>query len=194
MKYKGFFQDKTALITGAANGLGRALAKILANEACHLILIDIDAESLEEASNELTYPDLRISKYSLDISIPERVKELKAEVLPRHSNIHFLFNCAGVSVTAPFLEQSLEDLHWLMSINYFGSLYICHTFLPILLKADQGHIVNVSSGIAFQGLPNRTAYTSSKFAIRGFSEALRAELFHTSARAIACVKKQGTNC
>ena len=180
MKRKNLFHQKVAIITGAANGLGKALAILLARKECHLALLDIDAANLKKTGLLLDGYAINYTLHPVDVAQSEKVAEVREEILTVHKSIQFLFNCAGVSVTAPFLEQPKEDLHWLMGVNFFGSLNTCRAFLPELLKQEQSHILNVSSGLAFQGLPNRTAYTSSKYAIRGFSEALRAELFHTN--------------
>jgi short-subunit dehydrogenase len=100
-------------------------------------------------------------------------------VIKEHGAVHILINNAGVAVNGLFADQSLEDFEWLMGINFWGVIYGCKFFLPHLLAADEGHIVNISSVFGLVGVPQQTSYCASKFAVRGFTESLRAEIKDT---------------
>ncbi|RMF27533.1 MAG: SDR family oxidoreductase [Bacteroidetes bacterium] len=180
------FTDKTAVVVGAGHGLGRALARELAREGCHLALLDRDGEGLRSLQEELQAFGRRCSLHEVDIGRREEVLEAARAVAALHSQVHLLFNCAAVSFTGLFLEHSLEDFEWVTGVDYLGTVYCCHAFLPLLLRQPEAWVVNVSSGAALQGLPRRSAYCGAKFAVRGFSEALRLELLDSGVR-VCCV-------
>jgi short-subunit dehydrogenase len=169
-------EGRVAVITGGASGVGRATAKCLAEKRCRLALVDRDGERLEEATKDLAVSGARVSAHVADVADPERMAALPAEVVAEHGAVHILVNNAGVSVAAPFEEQSLEDLEWIVGINFWGVVYGCKFFLPELRRADEAHIVNLSSMFGFIGVPTQSSYCATKFAVRGFSEALWSEL------------------
>jgi short-subunit dehydrogenase len=167
---------RVAVVTGAASGVGRATANALAAKGCDVALVDIAEEPLSRAAAELAERGSRVSTHRTDVSDADRMQALPAEVVAEHGGVHILVNNAGVSVTGTFEEQSLEDLEWIIGINLWGVIHGCKFFLPELRRADEAHIVNVSSMFGFIGVPTQSSYCATKFAVRGLSEALWMEL------------------
>ena len=172
-------KDRIAVVTGAASGIGRATAIALADAGMNLALVDINQKGLAETQRELERRKQRSSMHVVDVSKLDQMQELVRAVEREHGGVNVLVNNAGVSVAASFEEQSLEDFEWLMGINFWGVVYGCKLFLPLLLRAEEGHIVNLSSVFGFVGVPLNSSYCASKFAVRGLSETLRAELAQT---------------
>ncbi len=168
-------EGRTAVITGAASGIGRATAIALQRAGADLALVDINEVELSH-TRQLLSNKTRVTNHVADVSELTRMSALVDEVLEAHGRVEILVNNAGVGVAGTFLEQSLEDMQWLMGINFWGVVYGCKLFLPHLLLADEAHIVNVSSVFGVVGMPLSSSYCASKFAVRGLSEAMRAEL------------------
>ena len=171
--------DRTAVITGAGSGIGRATSIALAQRGCRLALCDIDGVGLAETARRITMLGRPVSTHVVDVADRARMEQLVDDVLAAHGAVHVLVNNAGVSVKGSFGEQSLEDFAWLMGINFWGVVYGCKLFLPHLLRAPEAHIVNISSVFGLVGVPQQSSYCASKFAVRGFTESLRAELAQT---------------
>lgn len=169
-------RNKVAVITGAGSGIGRALALALADEGCHLALVDISEKGLLETVSALSGKGIKASTHIGSVSDKERMKVLPEEIEKEHGAIHLLFNNAGVTINKTFEENSLEDMEFVLGINLWGVIYGCHYFLPYLKKQAEGHIVNTSSMAGFLGLPNQTSYCLTKAAVKSLSESLRAEL------------------
>lgn len=172
---------KVAVITGAASGIGHALAHQLRDQGCHLALLDIDAAGLERLQKELASPDnaRRLSLHVADVSDRARMRAVSAEVVAFHRTVHLLVNCAGVGYEAPFPQTSLEDWDHVVSVNLWGTIHGCHFFLPHLAKAERAHIVNMSSLFGIVGMAGQAAYCTTKYALRGLSESLWEELRDT---------------
>jgi NAD(P)-dependent dehydrogenase (short-subunit alcohol dehydrogenase family) len=168
--------DRTAVITGAGSGIGRATSLLLAEKGCRLALSDINKDGLEETAQLVRERGRPVTTHVVDVANRERMKEFADEVVAEHGAAHILVNNAGVAVNATFLEHSLDDFEWLMGINFWGVVYGCKFFLPHLLTAGEGHIVNISSLFGLLGVPQQSSYCASKFAVRGFTETLRVEL------------------
>lgn len=168
--------DRTAVVTGAGSGIGRATSVLLAEKGCRLALSDINPEGLAETERLVRERGRPVSTHVLDVADKTRMQEFASEVVEAHGGVHILVNNAGVAVNASFLDQSLEDFEWLMGINFWGVVYGCKFFLPHILRADEGHIVNISSLFGLIGVPQQSSYCSSKFAVRGLTETLRVEL------------------
>lgn len=169
--------NSVAVITGAASGIGRALAVCLAKEKIAGIAVsDVDENGLNETREEVEKLNIPVSAHIIDVSKLEEVERLKAEVLEKHGRVTHLINNAGVGLFGTFEQISLEDFEWLMSINFWGVVYGCKVFLPVLKEQNKAHIVNLSSVFGFIAPPEQTAYCASKFAVRGFTESLRHEL------------------
>jgi len=168
------FSDKVAVITGAGSGIGRALALQLAKNGCHLALADIDQAGLDE-TRTLLGAGINVSLHQVDVSNWEQMQGFADEVEQQHGKLNLLINNAGVALGALFNESSLEDMRWVMDINYWGVVYGCKAFGPLMKKTGDGYIVNISSVFGLLTVPLQSAYCSSKFAVRGFSDVLRQE-------------------
>lgn len=170
-----------AVITGAASGIGRALAVRFAAEGVGGVAIsDVDEAGLKETAKLINRPGVRVSSHTVDVSRLEDVKRFADEVVERHGRVTHLVNNAGVGLIGRFDQISIDDFEWLMGINFWGVVYGCKVFLPHLLKQDEAHILNVSSVFGLIAPEEQSAYCSSKFAVRGFTESLRHELAGTN--------------
>jgi short-subunit dehydrogenase len=169
-------RDRVAVVTGAASGIGLATAEALARRGVDLALVDIDETALAAAAQRVQAAGRRATTHAVDVSSEAAMRELPERVVAEHRRVHIVVNNAGVSLAASFERQSLEDLEWLMGINFWGVVYGCKFFLPKLREVDEAHIVNISSVFGILGVPLNSAYCASKFAVRGLSESLRAEL------------------
>lgn len=184
--------DRVAIITGAASGIGRALSLHLARKGCDLALVDVNQSGLNETASIVALTGRQASLHLVDVSNMSQMQSLPETVLRSHSAIHLLVNNAGVSLASPFESGSLEDMHWIVGINLWGVIYGCKFFLPYLRREAAAHIVNISSDFGLIGFPTKTLYCTSKFGIRGFSEALRAELYGSSV-GLTCVYPGAVN-
>jgi short-subunit dehydrogenase len=171
---------RVAVITGGASGVGRATADELAAKGCSLALVDINGERLESVAKEFTAQGVTVSTHLVDVANAEQMAALPSAVVAAHGAVHILVNNAGVSVSASFKDHSIEDLQWIIGINLWGVIHGCKFFLPELEKADEAHIVNISSMFGFIGVPSQSSYCATKFAVKGFTEALWAELQGTN--------------
>jgi short-subunit dehydrogenase len=179
-------KNSVAVITGAGSGIGRALALRIAQEKIEGIAIaDFKEESLNETFAMLEKSGVKISKHLIDVSKLKQVQQFADEVLEKHGRATHLVNNAGVGLLGTFEQISLTDFEWLMSINFWGVVYGCKVFLPILQKEKSAHIVNISSVFGFIAPPEQSAYCASKFAVRGFTESLRHELEDSNVRVSA---------
>ncbi len=169
-------ENRTAVVTGAASGIGRALAGALARRRCHLALADINEVGLQRTAELIAAPGLRVSCHQLDVADAEAVAGFPEVVQARHPGVDLLFNNAGVALGGTFEQVSDADFEWLFGINFRGMVRMTRAFLPLLKASDDARLVNLSSVFGLMGAPGQTAYVASKFAVRGFSEALRYEL------------------
>jgi NAD(P)-dependent dehydrogenase (short-subunit alcohol dehydrogenase family) len=169
------YRGKVAVITGAAGGLGRALARELGARHSHLALVDIDARALAQAGAELANPKIVVTAHCADVASEHDLKRVAAEVWNAHGAVHLLINNAAIAASASFLNTPAEEFDRIVQTNFFGVVNGCRTFLPLLRKSGTGQIVNVASCFAWVGYRRKSAYSASKGAIRAFSESLRAE-------------------
>lgn len=169
-------RGRSAVVTGAASGIGRAIATSLAARGCHLALADVNEAGLAETASLVQAPLLRITTHRLDVADAEAVAAFPGRVLAEHPGVDLLVNNAGVAIGGRFEDASAEDFDWLMSINFFGVVRMTRAFLPALHASDDARLVNLSSIFGIIAPPGQTAYVASKFAVRGFSESLRHEL------------------
>ncbi len=167
---------RTAVITGAGGGIGRAIAVALASRGCHLALADIDEVGMTGTAELVRHQGVRVTCHQLDVADRDAVAELPARVVEEHVGVDVLVNNAGVAVGGTFEQVSAEDFEWLFEINFWGVVRMTRAFLPALRESGDARIVNLSSVFGLVAPPEQVAYAASKFAVRGFSEALRHEL------------------
>ena len=172
--------NKVAVITGSANGLGKALAAELYKQGCHLALLDIDYTGLEKLKLELQTNEHVISIHKVDISQEGEIILARIEILKQHNRIDILINNAGVSISQTFDQVEIVDYKWLFDINFWGTIYCSKHFLPDLKQQQDSRLVNVISDFALMGFPAKTAYASSKSAVMGFTNSIKTELADTS--------------
>lgn len=164
------------VVTGAASGIGRALAVRLAKENIAGIAIsDVNEDGLAETASMAAEIGASVSSHLVDVGDLDQVKRLALAVVEKYGRVTHLINNAGVGLFGTFEHVSIEDIEWLMRINFWGVVYGCKVFLPTLLEQDEAHIVNISSVFGFIAPEEQTAYCASKFAVRGFTESLRHE-------------------
>ncbi|MGX9788118.1 SDR family NAD(P)-dependent oxidoreductase [Mycobacterium sp. MMS18-G62] len=173
---------RTVVISGAASGIGRALAQRLSAHSCPVAITDVNETGLKETEASLPGPALvRV----LDVRDADAQRDFAGEVREwAPKPIGAVFNNAGVAVASSVLESIPEDDNWLWDINFHGVVNGTRAFLPILVEQDEGAIVNTSSVFGLVGMPNQSAYCSAKFAVRGFTDSLRQELRGTGVTAI----------
>jgi len=179
-----------AVVTGAASGIGRAVALELAGRGCALALVDVNESGLAEVADRVRALGRKVSVHVADVADRARMERLPGEVKREHGHVHVVVNNAGVSVSGTLLDQSLDDFAWIVGINFWGVVYGCKLFLPHLLAEDEGHIVNLSSLFGLVGVPTQLSYNATKYAVRGISEALISELAGTRV-GVTCVHPGG---
>ena len=185
-----FLRNGVAVVTGAGSGIGRGLARQLAVSGSALALADIDGAGLEQTAASLTERGVQLTTHIVDVSDESAMQSFAKDVTARHGRVTLLINNAGVALHGRFDEISLDDLRWLMAINFWGVVYGVKYFLPFLQKEPRAHIVNISSVFGIVAPAGQSAYAASKFAVRGFTEALRHELEGTSVF-VSCVHPGG---
>jgi short-subunit dehydrogenase len=168
------FDGKVAAITGAASGIGRALAVALADKGCNLALADLDIEGLGATAEAVR--GVRVTTETLDVARREQVFAWAANVARDHGGCNLVFNNAGISYAAAAASCAIEQFARLMDINFWGVIHGTQAFMPLLTASGEGHIINISSLFGLIAFPGQSAYCASKFAVRGFTEALRVEL------------------
>ena len=164
--------NRTAVVTGAAGGIGRAISLSLARRGCHLALADVNETGLAETAQLAAATGVRITRHLLDVADPAAVAAFPAAVTEVHPGVDLLVNNAGVALGGTFEEVGEEDFEWLFAINFWGVVRLTRVFLPMLKASDDGRIVSLSSVYGLVAPPGQTAYAASKFAVRGFSIAL----------------------
>lgn len=169
-------EGKTVLVTGAASGIGRETALAFARHGSRLLLVDIEARPLEELADSLRKGGLDCAAYQVDVSDRGQVWELAERVSAEFGRLDVLVNCAGVFVWADILDTTPEDWEWLMGVNLWGPINTISAFLPGMVDSKNGHIVNVSSSGGLFAMSSVGAYSATKFALVGLSEALRQEV------------------
>lgn len=173
---------RTAVISGAASGIGRALAQRLSAHGCPVALTDIDEAGLKETAAGLSGPNLT---RALDVRDADAQHEFAADVRDwAPAPLGAVFNNAGVALASSVLQADPTDDNWLWDINFHGVVNGTRAFLPLLVEQDSGVIVNTSSVFGLAGIPNQSAYCSAKFAVRGFTDSLRQELRGTGVTAV----------
>ena len=172
------FAGGTAAVTGAASGIGEQLAHQLAARGSHLVLLDRDAERLESVAGALRseHPELSVSTLVVDLADDGEAQRAGAELVAEHPGITLLVNNAGVALGGRLDQVTLEEFDWVVAINFRAVVRLTHALLPVLKAHPGAHLVNVSSVFGIFAPPGQAAYAASKFAVRGFTEAVRHEL------------------
>ena len=197
-----YYHNHVAAITGAGSGMGRELAIHLAKMGCHVALSDINAEQLIQTKEMLVNYDIKTTTTVLDVSDNKAVEAWADNVMAAHGKVNFIFNNAGVALYSTVEGSSINEIEWVMDINFWGVVYGTKAFLPLIKNSvkesavdisanksnsndknkkfrqfkEHGHIVNISSLFGLTAQPSQSAYNASKFAVRGFTESLRQEL------------------
>ena len=172
-------RGRTAVVTGAAGGIGRGIAIALARRGCALALLDIDDAGLAGTAAEVAALGAHVSKHHLDVSDRGALAAFPQQLAAEHPGVDVLVNNAGVALGGTFEETSEIDFEWLFAINFWGVVRMTRALLPLLHRSDDARIVNISSLFGLIAPPGQTAYAASKFAVRAFSESLRHELAAT---------------
>jgi short-subunit dehydrogenase len=179
-----------AVITGAASGIGKALAIQLAEKGYHLALADKDTDGLETLQQQIQAMGVECFIAHLDVSDNPAFSAFAQRTHDKFNRVDMLFNNAGVSLIDSVENQTLEDFHWIMNINFWGVVHGTNAFLPYLKASPSAHIVNISSIFGLLSLPLQSAYNASKYAVRGFTEALKMEMAGSNL-AVHCVHPGG---
>ena len=183
------FTDKVAVITGAGSGIGRALALELARRGARVAVSDVDTANAEETAK---LAGGKARAYTLDVADRAAVLAHAEAVVDDFGGVNIIVNNAGVALGATVEEMTFADYDWLMGINLGGVVNGTKAFLPHLIASGDGHVVNISSVFGFVGVPTQSAYNAAKFAVRGFTEALREEmLIGRRPVAVSCVHPGG---
>ncbi len=171
-------EERVAAVTGAASGIGRELAVLLAKKGADLAISDVDEVGLAETVDlaKKAGAKVTITSQRLDVADREAVHAWADQVVADHGKANLIVNNAGVALGATVDGMSYEDFDWLMGINFQGVVSGTKAFLPHMKAAGEGHVVNISSVFGLMGIPSQSAYNAAKFAVRGFTEALRVEL------------------
>jgi NAD(P)-dependent dehydrogenase (short-subunit alcohol dehydrogenase family) len=170
------FKNKVVVITGAASGIGKATAKAFAREGADLVIADNNAQRLEETAREMKTAGVRVLACQVNVADRNQVEAFAGQVIKERGQVDILINNAGVGVGGSLLDTNIEDYEWIFSINYWGVVYGLKYFLPHMVARKYGHVVNTASGAGLCSIPAMSAYCSTKFAVVGLSETLRAEV------------------
>lgn len=182
--------NRVATITGAASGIGRELAIVLADEGCHVALVDIDEIGVEETRDMIGNHAVRVTTHVCDVSNRDRVNDLAEDVVRHHGQLDIAINNAAVMVAESLEDVTYEDFEWVMGINFWGVVYCTKAFLPYLRLRPTAHLVNMSSINGILTTPNNGPYCIAKFAVTGFTETLIQELAGANVR-VSCVLPGG---
>ncbi|HKA03391.1 MAG TPA: SDR family NAD(P)-dependent oxidoreductase [Acidimicrobiales bacterium] len=170
-------EGKVAVVTGAASGIGRAMADCFAAEGMRVVLADIERPALERTVGEMTAGGFDVLAVPTDVSVAAEVHALAATTLEHHGDVHLVCNNAGVgSRGLPIAELPAADFEWVIAVNLFGVIHGLQAFLPRLRANDEGHLVNTASASGLVHLPRMGPYNASKAAVVALSETLRFEL------------------
>lgn len=169
-------QGKGAVVTGAASGIGAALAQALATQGANLLLADIDPARLQEVAGRLAAAGRAVDTMACDVADAAAVQALAQRAQALWGGTDLLVNNAGVGLAAPVQTLALDDAHWLMGINFWGVVHGCRSFAPQMAGRPGATIVNVSSIFAMLSMPTQSIYNAAKAGVRAFSDSLREEL------------------
>ncbi|MBM0124107.1 SDR family NAD(P)-dependent oxidoreductase [Pimelobacter simplex] len=169
--------NKVVVITGAGSGIGRALAVNLAGKGARLALSDVDEAGLDETAalaKDAGAPDVQTAR--LDVADREAFAAYAASVAGHFGQVNVVINNAGVALAGDVVDLDYKDMDWIVGVNFWGVVHGTKEFLPHLIASGEGHVVNLSSLFGLLAMPGQSAYNATKFAVRGFTEALREEM------------------
>ncbi len=169
-------KDKVAAITGAGGGIGRSTAILMARQGCHLALSDVNEAGLAATVRDCEALGVKVTGTKLDVADRAAFYAWADATVKEFRSVNIVINNAGVALGATVEDMSYEDMEWLMGINFWGVVYGTKAFLPHIKASGDGHIVNISSVFGLISVPTQSAYNAAKFAVRGFTEALREEM------------------
>jgi len=169
--------NKLALVTGAGSGIGRATALALAEEGARVIVTDLNEPSADATAEQIRSKNQWAEAYQLDVTDMDRMVDMGRDVEQAQGPLDILVNNAGIAVAGLFVDVSIENFRKVMDINMMGVVNGCHAFLPAMVaRGQEAHVVNIASMAGYIGVGRMTAYCTTKFAVLGFSECLRAEM------------------
>ncbi|MGY4471958.1 NAD(P)-dependent dehydrogenase (short-subunit alcohol dehydrogenase family) [Bradyrhizobium sp. LB9.1b] len=170
------YAGNVAIVTGAAMGIGRAIATKLASEGCHVILWDKNTAVLEQTFSELQRSGASVAKAVIDVTDLAKVKSGLADVVKAHGAVDILVNNAGTGQVASIIDDEPEDFEFTMKLNVTGTFNCCHAVVPAMIARKSGRIINISSWFGKVGRPSSLAYCASKFAILGMTQSMGLDL------------------
>lgn len=170
------FDNKVAAISGAGSGIGRSLAVSLSSQGCAVALSDVNEVGLAETVALCEGNNVKVTSQRLDVADRAAMFAWADQVVADHGKVNLIFNNAGVALSATVADMKIEDFEWLMSINFWGVVHGTQAFMPHLKATGDGHVINISSVFGLLSIPTQSAYNAAKFAVRGFTDALRIEL------------------
>jgi short-subunit dehydrogenase len=192
MSDDAYFRGKVCVITGAGSGIGRALAENLARRGAKLALSDIDTEGLAETVRRCAALGAEIESDRLDVTEREAVLRYADAVQQHFGVVHQIYNNAGIAFHGEVIDSQFKDIERIMDVDFWGVVNGTKAFLPYLIESGDGHVVNVSSLYGLIAMPGQSAYNAAKFAVRGFTEALRQEMLaHKQPVRVTCVHPGG---
>jgi len=183
------FKDQVFAITGAGSGIGRSLAIQFAERGAALSLSDLNMESLEETRSLLPQAT-NCLLHEVDVSDREAMRKYATATVDHFGSLNGIINNAGVTLVSRAMDTKRSDFEWLMNINFWGVVNGVEAFLPYIRESNHGYVVNISSLFGLVGLPLQSTYNASKFAVRGYTEALKMEMAGTKVQ-VACVHPGG---
>jgi short-subunit dehydrogenase len=179
-------RDKVVLITGASSGIGRSMAFAFGREGAKLVICARKADALEQVSEELRHVDIEVLTLIADVSVEADVQRLIEQTIARFGRLDILINNAGITMRSMLIDTDPAVIQKVMDVNFMGTVYATRYALPYI-QQTRGSIVGISSIAGYRGLPVRSGYSASKFAMNGFLEALRTELLHSGVHVLtAC--------
>ena len=180
------FDNKVAVVTGAASGMGRYLAVLLAKMGCNVAICDVNEEGLSKTSSMLTNYNVATSQHIVDIAEKAEIERFHEEVIARHQKVDLVFNNAGITVVSEFDSMPEEDWDRVMRVNLDGVINMTRKFLPELKSRPEAALINTSSIFGMVAVPSQSVYHATKFAVRGFTESLAKEMKDTNLQ-VHCV-------
>jgi NADP-dependent 3-hydroxy acid dehydrogenase YdfG len=186
------FNDKVCVVTGAASGIGAACARALAAEGAYVVMTDVRADMLAVTLDEIKQAGGSGETHLVDVADRDAMFALADTVIGQHGRVDFVLNNAGVAHGAPVHELTLDNFNWVMDIDFWGVVHGTQAFLPHMMATDSGHIANISSVFGLFSTPTQAAYNAAKFAVLGFTDALRHDLADTNVN-VTCIHPGGVN-